>query len=91
MSKKKKRGVPLPMDFSDALRQMREGLAVGRIAWCFKDGDAEVFKKTIRIEDRIINEYGISDISPGTKRTWRPTQEDILATDWSLCTVAVLA
>ena len=89
MSKKKKRGVTLPMDFSDALRQMREGLAVGRLAWCDEKG---FYKNTIEIIGPTGGQDGqIVEWVPmtGIKRGWNPTQEDILATDWSLCTSAV--
>lgn len=71
----------LPMDFSDALKNMREGLAVGRAAWTDSDG---VYEKTIGIKDgRIVkNSSGVFKMNKG----WLPNQEDIMATDWSLVT-----
>lgn len=65
----------LPMDFADALRSMRKGGIMGRIAW----SKNSVFEKVIGIQDgRIVKYFEGSNIRKG----WVPSQADIFAIDW---------
>ena len=80
----------LPMDFVGALQAMRENLAVGRIAWCDEDGS---YMKTIGIKNgNIMLSKPIYPRMPEhgyRSYDWQPNQQDVMATDWSLCTAAV--
>ena len=71
------------MIFEEALKGLRDGLAVARTEWCAKDG---CFDFTLGLTNGTITAY--ESWPTGTfKRRWVPTQKDILAEDWSFCTV----
>ncbi|VDG31388.1 hypothetical protein MUDAN_DOGOELCO_03236 [Lactiplantibacillus mudanjiangensis] len=71
------------MDFSKALKSLKNDVKIYRLAW-----DSGVYVKAMKSSRELNGTYfytGNSDASkPDYKQPWLPTQEDLLAGDWKI-------
>ena len=88
-------GVDKYLDFSDALKKLKEGCKLTRLGWNGKDMfvylvPAGNFKPYTPIAETLVNEDGLVPYNPyfairtvnGSISTWVPSVNDCLAEDW---------